>query len=86
MLTLDWLKMTFPDIPTSLMLCQDTGALENLDQAVSNLSKSLYRSAKTATLINVLVRNEATITNPIYNIAEEMLSRFQNNNCTDQEL
>ena len=61
----------------------DTGSLENLDQAVSNLSKSLYRSAKKATVINVLVRNKATITNPIYNIADEMLSRFQNNNCTD---
>ena len=60
--------------------------MENLDQAVSNLSKSLYRSAQSATVNIVLVRNEATITNPIYNIADEMLSRFQNDNCTGQEL
>ena len=60
--------------------------MENLDQAVLNLSKSLYRSAQSATVTKVLVRNEATITNPIYNIADEMLSRFQNNNCTGQEL
>ena len=76
----------FPRYNDIINALSDTGSLENLDQAVSNLSKSLYRSAQSATVTKVLIRNEATITNPIYNIAAEMLSRFQNNYCTGQKL
>ena len=52
--------------------------LDNLDVVVSCLSKSLYSSAKTATLRNENVGHEIIIHNPIYKLADVMMSNPSN--------